>query len=109
MKEAAEKEWKVFRDERSAGIDEISELRERVAAEEARRKTERSDKTAASQEDTPMGTEGDEKPAVAASNNGDVKMEVDGGKPQDEKSAAVKEEKTTPTPGPGDDDDAVEY
>lgn len=40
MKEAAEKEWISFRDERKAGIEEITNLRRRVAEEEDRKKTE---------------------------------------------------------------------
>ena len=105
----------MFRDERTAGVEEISRLRERVAEEESRRKTAKSESTPAAQEDTQMDAEGerDEKP-VPAEKNGDVKMDVDEGRVRDEKpvpaTAAVKDEKKdTPTPGPGDDDDAVEY
>jgi hypothetical protein len=40
VKEAAESEWFTFREERTAGIDEIKQLRDRVAEEDARRKKE---------------------------------------------------------------------
>ncbi|GLB38055.1 putative pinin/SDK/memA/ protein conserved region [Lyophyllum shimeji] len=43
--EAAEKEWVLFREERATGIVEINQLRQRVADEEARRKTEKAQET----------------------------------------------------------------
>ncbi|KAG1788377.1 uncharacterized protein HD556DRAFT_1404236 [Suillus plorans] len=43
VKEAAESEWSTFRGERTAGIDEIKELRLRVADEDARKKKEKKD------------------------------------------------------------------
>ncbi|EIN06644.1 hypothetical protein PUNSTDRAFT_121786 [Punctularia strigosozonata HHB-11173 SS5] len=41
VKEAVEKEWATFKQERATGIEEIRQLRQRVAEEEARRKEER--------------------------------------------------------------------
>ena len=41
VREAAEKEWELFSEERSAGIEEVSQLRQRVAEEEARRKNDK--------------------------------------------------------------------
>lgn len=41
VKEAAEKEWAAFHEERKAGIEEITQLRQRVVLEESRKKTER--------------------------------------------------------------------
>ena len=118
--EAAEKEWEEFKAERTAGVEEITHLRERVAEEESRRKTERRAATAADEEQ-----DGDAKMAVEGGE--DAQMDVDDGAKKEsqetkareseekekEKSGGSKEEKNakmevTPTPG-ADDDDAVEY
>lgn len=130
--EAAEKEWEEFKVERTAGIEEISRLRQRVAEEETRKKIERRDEP--EEGDAKMAVEGGgEKPSDAGekAQNGEAKMDVDDGAEKKDTSAAkdesavkestVKEEKekaagkdekkmeVTPTPGPGYDDDAVEY
>ncbi|RDX43247.1 hypothetical protein OH76DRAFT_1410345 [Lentinus brumalis] len=128
--EAAEKEWEEFKEERAAGIEEITQLRQRVAQEEARKKVERRDEPDESENvDTKMAVEGSgEKPSDAGekAQNGDAKMDVDDGAEKKDDSAAkdegaVKEEKEkgagkdekkmeiTSTTGPGYDDDAVEY
>ncbi|CDO72680.1 hypothetical protein BN946_scf184985.g100 [Trametes cinnabarina] len=152
VKEAAEKEWEAFKAERAAGVEEINQLRQRVAEEENRHKTERSQgeesapQPAASspeKEDAKMAVEGEEKPAptstaaepAPAGQNDEAKMEVDEGpnpsesdgaqpsEKESEQERAAKEsaEKTeskvkegkemeaTPNPGPGYEDDAVEY
>ena len=107
MKEATEKEWEAFREERSAGVDEIKQLRERVAEEESRRKTERGSEAAKDDVAMSVTSEGDTK---VHNGDDDGKMDVDEGR-RDEKPAATKDKKDdgTPTPAPGDDDDAVEY
>ncbi|RPD58068.1 hypothetical protein L226DRAFT_537353 [Lentinus tigrinus ALCF2SS1-7] len=122
--EAAEKEWEAFKEERTAGIEEIDRLRQRVAEEEARKKDERRDEPDENETgDAKMTVEGDEKPFDAGDSkaqNGDARMDVDDGaekkddgaaKEKDEKGAGKDEKKleTTSTPGPGYDDDAVEY
>ncbi|KAI1784408.1 hypothetical protein LXA43DRAFT_224415 [Ganoderma leucocontextum] len=111
VQEAVEKEWDAFKTERTAGIEEISSLRERVA-EESRRKTERREH-ADENDDAKMAIEGDDghKPPSREPHNGDVKMDVDDAAEKERKESAVKDEKkanVTP-PGPGYDDDAVEY
>ena len=107
VKEATEKEWEAFREERSAGVDEIKQLRERVAEEESRRKTERGSEAAKDDVAMSVTSEGDTK---VHNGDDDGKMDVDEGR-RDEKPAATKDKKDdgTPTPAPGDDDDAVEY
>ncbi len=108
VQEAAEKEWDEFKAERTAGVEEISQLRERVA-EESRRKTERRED--AENGDAKMAVEGEgDKQPRREPHNGDVEMDVEGAADK-EKEGAVKDEKkadVTP-PGPGYDDDAVEY
>ncbi|OBZ65841.1 hypothetical protein A0H81_14128 [Grifola frondosa] len=73
VKEAAEKEWTNFHAERTAGIEEINQLRQRVAEEEVRRKTERQDQDvedastaveSAAPGDTLMATESEDKPVA---------------------------------------------
>ena len=121
--EAAEKEWEAFKAERAAGIEEISRLRQRVAEEQSRKKSERRDEADENESgDAKMTVEGDEKPSDAEqkAQNGDAKMDVDDGaekkddgavKDKEEKGTSKDEKKleVTPTPGPGYDDDAVEY
>ncbi|KAI0712802.1 hypothetical protein C8T65DRAFT_608001 [Cerioporus squamosus] len=129
--EAAEKEWEEFKAERTAGIEEIGRLRQRVAEEESRTKVERREPAEGETADAKMGGEGgDEKPSDAGekAQNGDAKMDVDDGaqkkdkdesrdegaakEKEKEETGAGKDEKkmeVTPTPGPGYDDDAVEY
>lgn len=50
VSEAAEKEWTDFREERAAGVEEIMKLRERVAEEDALKKSERDRRAAESME-----------------------------------------------------------
>ncbi|KAL6304958.1 hypothetical protein BKA93DRAFT_731935 [Sparassis latifolia] len=67
VKEATEKEWVAFREERTAGVEEITQLRQRVAEEDARKKLERGVEpeagerpgapTAAADKDAVMATE----------------------------------------------------
>lgn len=134
VKEAAHKEWEEFREERSAGLEEITELRQRVAEQNRRSKTERTTNGEAADDDgdAKMAVEGDgqgeggDKAQNGQNGNGIVEeanMDVDEGsgkrdtqtkekeqEGQKEKSVAKDEKKieVTPTPGP-DDDDAVEY
>ncbi|KAI6043521.1 hypothetical protein EDC04DRAFT_2652084 [Pisolithus marmoratus] len=111
--EAAEKEWLSFREERTAGIEEIMRLRHNVAEEEARQKKERD----ANKEET-LKEEGDVG-QVKETEEQQVKepesaMEVD----EERRSewAARKEDvgresdrKDEPAPMQADDEDAVEY
>lgn len=58
VKEAAEKEWEAFKEERTAGVEEITRLRQRVAEEEARKKSERGDaEDESAKPDAEMATE----------------------------------------------------
>ncbi|PPQ97712.1 hypothetical protein CVT26_001902 [Gymnopilus dilepis] len=122
--EAAEKEWELFREERAAGIEEIKQLRQRVAEEEARRKSEKSQEDKEEQ-DAEM-TAQDEPPSATGDGEGgggtkpeskDVEMDVDeSSAPQtadkdkdsegDKKDKGEKKEDSTMQ---GDDEDAVEY
>nr|VWO95933.1 Glutamyl-tRNA synthetase (EC [Ganoderma boninense] len=104
VQDAAEKEWDEFKTERTAGVEEISLLRERVA-EESRRKTEHPE-DADENGDAKMAVEGDaDKP-----HNGGMNMDVDEVAEKEKEGAAKDEKKADVTPpGPGYDDDAVEY
>ncbi|KAG2739384.1 hypothetical protein P692DRAFT_20882143 [Suillus brevipes Sb2] len=107
VKEAAESEWSTFREERIAGIDEIKELRLRVADEDARRRKEKKDETEADEKtqvnkDEEMASE-ELKPSELKAEERDSKteekteeMEVDVGTKEESGMRA-------------DDEDAVEY
>jgi len=110
VKEAAEKEWETFKNERAAGVQEIKELRQRVAEEQERRKTERerrgeleADKEMAAVNDSPtvekskdrMDVDDVSAEAAAKDDGKDAVAEPDG---KDESSVMH-----------ADDDDAVEY
>ena len=102
VQDAAEKEWDEFKAERTAGVEEISRLRERVA-EESRRKTDRREDSD-EHGDAKMALEGDgDRP-----HNGDMTMDVDEAVEKEKESTGKDEKKADVTP-PGYDDDAVEY
>jgi len=104
VSDAAEKEWELFREERSNGIAEIDQLRQRVAEEEARKKAERAlDKDE-------MDTDTAPAPGIAIDNkttddnvvvrggeppSREIEMEVDDGigTHEDSKDAAAEQEK----------------
>jgi len=122
LQEAAEKEWHQFREERTAGIADINNLRQRVAEDEARRKTEKeteNDEMEADRPPAPAET-GDEenkdkdKPDAGTTEptapSAAADMEVDSGAQREEnKEASEHERKEEPTPMQPDDEDAVEY
>jgi len=115
-KEAAEQEWDRFRSERTAGLEEITELRKKVAD------------GASDQRQMVMDTDGQEDPEGTPKRQGrgddDLKHQNDDGdvemgeaapaKPKGDELSAEKREgngtSATPATGTGgDDDDAVEY
>ncbi|KAI9573170.1 hypothetical protein HD554DRAFT_2059529 [Boletus coccyginus] len=105
--EAAEKEWAAFREERTAGIEEIKELRRRVAEEDIRRKRER--------EQSPKEEGGDkemvEEPQASRRESApqpDADMEVDE-EIRPEPESAESERKDDSGGMRADDEDAVEY
>lgn len=112
--EAAEKEWHAFHEERTLGIAEIDQLRQRVADEEARRKTEKSaevddvDMDAAPAPppvpETPAG-----EPPVDSAAGMDVDKGTHGEEQKDPVAITEPEKKEEPAPMQADDDDAVEY
>ncbi|EIW53898.1 uncharacterized protein TRAVEDRAFT_131947 [Trametes versicolor FP-101664 SS1] len=128
VKEAAEAEWEAFKTERAAGVEEINQLRQRVAEEESRKKTERPEGDDKPSEpaapDAPMAVE-EEKPAAppasAPEETGETTMDVDDAKPaesqpaeakaggESKEDAAPKKTEAPSAPAAGDDDDAVEY
>ncbi|KAH9925849.1 uncharacterized protein BXZ73DRAFT_49749 [Epithele typhae] len=108
---AAELEWSVFKEERTAGIEDINRLRERVAEEETRQKASKGDD--GTHEDTAMAVEdeGEDKKPSADDNqkqngNSEVKMDTDEGMAKEEKTAKTED---TPAPEAGDGDDALEF
>ncbi|KAF8911681.1 hypothetical protein CPB84DRAFT_1671609, partial [Gymnopilus junonius] len=126
--EAAEKEWELFQEERAVGIEEINQLRQRVADEEARRKTDKALEVKEEQ-DTEMAQDQDEPPPSASAKveggtpqqSKDVDMDVDEASGQSTKDSKDKEgrkssrsvseadKKEDSTAMQGDDEDAVEY
>ncbi|KAF8223074.1 hypothetical protein L208DRAFT_563112 [Tricholoma matsutake] len=106
--EATEKEWELFREERSTGIGEINQLRQRVADEDARRKTDKgSDK-----DDIDMDASLVSPDAAAAEPTREVEMDVDDGarNTRDEPKGPVQEEKKEESASmQADDEEAVEY
>ncbi|KAF5374695.1 hypothetical protein D9615_008927 [Tricholomella constricta] len=120
--EAAEKEWDLFREERESGIAEINQLRQRVADEEARRKTEKSkepDEMDTDHAPAPPPTAPEETKVAEISTTstaepdaeGAASMDVDKGATSEEQKEPVAEpeKKEEPAPMQADDDDAVEY
>ena len=116
MSETAEKEWQSFREERTAGIEEIKALRQRVAEEEARKKKDKEITKDEEAEDKDMTVEGDTRPtrpktdpeptAPAPS----TEMDVDDGPAKESKeTSGDSERKEDSVPMLADDDDAVEY
>lgn len=117
VNEAAEKEWQEFRQEREAGIQEIAQLRQKVADEETRQKQERD---AMDTDDAPPVEKGGASPAPAdkpqeASHSADMDVDDSTSKPS---SSKPEPEKSDPEPSDkkdeiepiqADDDDAVEY
>lgn len=119
VKGAVENEWESFRQERTAGIEEIGQLRKRVQEEEARKKPE------PTEEETKVASPGPEeksKPGTEAGKE-EARMEVDdpdatatsadkkGGStpPTTQSQSADSETKDTSEPMQADEDDAVEY
>jgi len=99
--EAAEREWNFFVEEKKTGIDDVHQLRQRVADEEARKKI--SDPA----ETVDLDTDGGPR------NDGNGEMELDDGTTNKDESKtslpAVEEKKEGATMVHADDDDAVEY
>lgn len=105
--EAAEKEWAAFREERAAGIEEIKQLRQRVAEEDARRRKEREQTSKDEIEDKEMADEPQEsKRELAPQPEGE--MEVDD-EIRPEPETAESERKDDLGGMRADDEDAVEY
>lgn len=125
VKEAADKEWELFKEERTAGVEEINGLRQKVAQELDRKKAE----AESGDGDNEMNA-GDNADAGKLKHDTDPKIEAsmevdDAPVPAGAHEPAVKEEpaapeekKTVPAPEvkqesaagtQADDDDAVEY
>ena len=121
MTEAGEKEWQDWKSQRETGIEEIRQLRRRVADDLERKKAEK-----ANSGDTAMDEDDDsnEKSApVKGPDDGDkfvkpsaddAEMDVDDGatgdiKPQDQDKKDQDQDKKDGVTMQGDDDDAVEY
>ena len=127
MSEAAEKEWLVFREERTVGVAEILKLRERVAEEDARKKSEQQQQQKDSgagenEEDVKMGdgdaVNGKKDDEQKDENNGpkeEAGMDVDDTSAKSEEKPMKAETKVAPVVKPvkrepmADEDDAVEY
>ncbi len=123
MTEAAEKEWETFRAERTTSVEDISRLRQRVAEEEERKKSERSEVNGGeAEQDVKMGDEDakESNGTSAAKKNEEPlgQMEVDdesrippskdGKKEPVRSSTDATPAGMTQTEG-ADEDDAVEY
>ncbi|KIJ63487.1 hypothetical protein HYDPIDRAFT_112906 [Hydnomerulius pinastri MD-312] len=112
--EACDKEWLSFREERTAGIEEIKLLRQRVVEEDSRRKKERDASKEDADGDKEMAEDTHESKAEPAP-QADAEMEVDEGSKPEPESEAVKESSREPerkdeaSAMQADDEDAVEY
>ncbi|KAF9222308.1 hypothetical protein BS17DRAFT_767938 [Gyrodon lividus] len=111
--EAADKEWLAFHEERTAGIEEIKQLRQRVAEEDVRRKKEREAAGKGEGEDKEMAEE-TQGPQPDPTPQPDAEMEVDeGSKPgsasETRKESTEPERKDESAAMQADDEDAVEY
>lgn len=110
MAEAAEEEWRLFQGERTAGIEEVNQLRQRVAEEDDRRKQDKSLEKDAMDTDLKLRS-----PTVESNGHKDTAMDVDDGVPKtkDEPKGAPapseSEKKDDAASMQADDDDAVEY
>lgn len=114
VSEAAEKEWELFSEERSTGIEEVNQLRQRVAEEEARRRNDKEPQQVevdmAHDDDAPASAVTD----AAGSQTKGAEMDVDDAptapsSKEQSKSAPPEGEKKDEPAMPADDDDAVEY
>ncbi|CAA7260373.1 unnamed protein product [Cyclocybe aegerita] len=112
VSEAAEKEWQAFSEERRAGIEEINQLRQRVAEEEARKKAGRSEKKDEMETDAPTREESRSAshPATSIKDKG-TDMDVDDGPgtAKGDSKGPTEEKKEEHSGAPADDDDVVEY
>ncbi|KAF8554821.1 hypothetical protein OG21DRAFT_1508461 [Imleria badia] len=105
--EAAGKEWAAFREERTAGIEEIKQLRRRVVEEDARRKKERETTSKEEGEDKEMVEESQESKREPVPQP-DADMDVDD-ETRLEPESAESERKDDSGGMRADDEDAVEY
>lgn len=112
----------MFRDERENGIKEVNELRQRVADEEARRKTEKSpEKDEMDTDPVPAppvvsdsaATDPNTVAAAEPTPTREVEMDVDdnagGTREEHKESTSESDRKDEVAPMQADDDDAVEY
>lgn len=129
--EAIEKEWSGFREERTAGITDVAQLRQRVVDEEARRSSRAQEKEDMETDSVPPAESqppatSEAKPAAPSSpkpsspeskSNGHstklpsrdaAEMDIDDGIPPPYKKESSAEKKDEPSAAP-DDEDAVEY
>lgn len=116
--EAAEQEWNLFHEERTAGIDEISRTRQRVAEEDAARRNELNMNKDEMETDLPSQNDDAPTSAVAEDTGRSIvppdsdsvtkvtDMDVDDAAGQTRANESGKEELTSLQ---ADDDDAVEY
>jgi hypothetical protein len=114
VQEAVDKEWSAFCAERSAGIEEIKHLRQRVVEAEERRKAERAaDKDAEPSVGLTDDAAMENKPGTQEPEQ-DVEMQVEtegvGKEVKDDSEGTLDpDRKDEPVPIQADDDDAVEY
>ncbi|KAF8132040.1 hypothetical protein EV363DRAFT_1260672 [Boletus edulis] len=105
--EAAEKEWAAFREERTAGIEEVIQLRRRVTEVDTRRKKEREQASKEEGEDKEMVDESREsKREPVPQPDADMEMEDE---TRPEPDSAESERKDDSGGMRADDEDAVEY
>ncbi|KAG6811734.1 hypothetical protein H0H92_006086 [Tricholoma furcatifolium] len=113
--EAAEKEWQLFHDERETGIKDVNQLRQRVADEELRRKSENAN-NAAERDNDNEAMDTDAPPASATEvpedtvpESASMDVDVEKAEVKEVVAAPEREKKEEPVPLQADDDDAVEY
>lgn len=108
MQEAADREWGLFKEERTNGIEEISQLRQKVAEELERKKSEKGPTDAADKE----MVEADADPLLEKPKD-EAQMDVDDApveaKEDDGQESTADAKEDSVAPMQADDDDAVEY
>ncbi|KAF5354912.1 hypothetical protein D9756_005626 [Leucocoprinus leucothites] len=109
VKEAVEKEWDLFKDERTIGIEEINRLRQQALEDEAKAKTERATTESEMDAQPPSAVE-EKPPSPPLAEAKDASMDVEETPRKEEESnsnSSPKKEGSVPIQA--DDDDAVEY
>ncbi|TFK50780.1 hypothetical protein OE88DRAFT_1659846 [Heliocybe sulcata] len=116
VKEAAEQEWAAYKEERQKGVDEIAELRRRVAEQEARQRAQKEVEKDVEMEPSDLNGEAPQPKLEESGMDVDdtSKRETENKEPEEkeqtrEQEQEKKEKEEGMAPMQADDEDAVEY